>query len=228
MLKKIKWYQIVRTFTPPLYTVLLIYGYMSKSLVYMIILMGATLLGGAWFCGWLCPLGFIQEWLGKLGRLLHIPRIRIPNKAEKLLSFLRYILLGLSFLGIGVILTAQSPYASFMGIVDWNMSYITKTAWILLGIFLGLSLFIDRPFCRYFCPEGARYGLISLARIFTITRDTDKCISCRKCDKACPSQIEISQHTDVRNAQCINCMKCIEACPVKGTLTFGLAFKKKQ
>jgi ferredoxin-type protein NapH len=114
-----------------------------------------------------------------------------------------YFLLGLSFFGIAVVLIAQSPYASFMGIVDWNMSYITNTAWILLGILLGLSLFIDRPFCRYLCPEGARYGIISLARIFTITRDEEKCVSCKKCDKVCPSQIEVSQHPEVRNAQCV-------------------------
>lgn len=225
--KKIKWYRLLRGLLPLIYTVLLIQGYMTKSLVFMIILLGSTLLSGAWFCGWLCPFGFAQEWLGKLGRLFHIPRLRIPAKAVKWVNLTRYILFALSFLGIGVILLAQSPYGSFMGVVDWNLSFITKTAWILLASFLALSLTIDRPFCRYFCPEGARYGIFSLARVFTITRDEKKCISCKKCDAKCPSQIEVSRYLSVRNAQCINCMECIAACPVKGTLQFGWAFKKK-
>jgi polyferredoxin len=226
MLKKIRWYQIVRAVMPFAYTLLLIKGFMSKNLIFMGILMGLTLLGGAWFCGWFCPFGFVQEWLGKLGRLLRIPKVSIPAKAARWLSVSRYLLLALSFTGIGAVLLVQSPYGSFMGVVDQNMSFITHTAWILLGAFLVLSIIIDRPFCRYFCPEGARYGIISLARIFTITRDEKKCISCKKCDKKCPSRIEVSRFPDVRNAQCINCMECIAACPVKGTLKFGWAFKK--
>jgi polyferredoxin len=87
LLKKMKWFRILRTFTPIAYTGLLIMGFMTKTLVFMIILMGSTLLGGAWFCGWLCPLGFTQEWIGKLGRLLRIPRIRIPQKVSKWLTF---------------------------------------------------------------------------------------------------------------------------------------------
>lgn len=226
MFKRVKWYQLVRFLTPLIYTALLILGFMSKTLVFMIILMSFTVLGGAWFCGWLCPLGFIQEWLGRLGRLLRIPRIRLPQKVGKWFSLSRYILLAFSFFGIGVVLIAQSPYASFMGIVDWNMSYITRTAWILLGVFLGASLFIDRPFCRYFCPEGARYGILSMLRVFTITRNEETCVSCKKCDSVCPSVIEVSKYSNVRNAQCINCMKCISVCPVQGTLKFGWAFKK--
>jgi polyferredoxin len=59
------------------YAVLLIMGYMSKPLVFMVILMGSTFLGGAWFCGWLRPFWFTQEWLGKPGRLLRFPQIRV-------------------------------------------------------------------------------------------------------------------------------------------------------
>ena len=228
LLKKIKWYRAVRAVLPVAYTALLLKGYVTKNIVIMLILMGATLLGGAWFCGWLCPFGFAQDWLGRLARVLRLPRLRIPAAIEKYFRFLRYILLALSFTGLALVLFMQTPYGSFMGLVDQNLSVITQGAWILLGVFLALSLFVDRPFCRYFCPEGARYGVISLARVFTIKRDRNKCVSCGKCDKSCPMQIEISKQPEVRNAQCINCFECIAACPVKGTLSYGWAFSDKK
>ena len=226
MIKKIKWYQVLRAILPIIYSVLLLKGFMSKSLIFMIVLFSLTIIGGAWFCGWLCPVGFAQEWLGKLGRLLRIPKITFPTKINKWLNITRYVLFALSFLGLASVIFLQSPYGSFMGVVDNNMSYITKSAWILLYIFLGLSLFVDRPFCRYFCPEGTRYGILSLLRVFTITRNSSSCVSCKKCDKVCPSQIEVSKYPDVRNAQCFNCFECIAVCPVKNTLKFNWAFKK--
>jgi polyferredoxin len=69
--------------------------------------------------------------------------------------------------------------------------------------------------------EAAKYGVLSMTRIFSIKRDEDSCISCRKCDKACPMNIQVSKHDQVRNGQCINCMKCIETCPVPGTLNYS-------
>ena len=223
---KTKWYSIVRAVMPILYTLLVVRGFLTKSMVIMLLIMGSTLLSGPWICGWLCPFGFIQDWLGRLARFLKLPRLRIPDRIEKYLRFLRYVLAALSFTGLGFILFLQTPYASLWGVVDWNLSFITQGAWILFGIFLFLSLFVDRPFCRYFCSEGARYGVASMARVFTIKRDEKKCVSCGKCDNACPSQISVSTKRTVRDAQCINCFQCIAACPVKGTLKYGWAFGK--
>ncbi len=230
LLKKMKWNRSlrgVRAVLPIAYTALLLNGLVTKNIVIMLVLMGSTLLGGAWFCGWLCPFGFAQDWTARVARFLRIPRLRIPVGIEKYFRFLRYVLLALSFTGLAFVLFVQTPYGSAMGLVDRNLSFVTQGAWILLGAFLFLSLFVDRPFCRYFCPEGARYGLISLARVFTIKRDESKCVSCGSCDRRCPAQIEVSGSSEVRNAQCINCFECIAACPVKGTLSYGWAFSKK-
>ncbi|MDC7235133.1 MAG: 4Fe-4S binding protein [Spirochaetales bacterium] len=226
-LKK-SWYQILRFITPAAYTAFFILGAQTKNIVVMLILMGSALLGGAFFCGWLCPFGFTQEVIGKLARLLKLPRLQLPAKVEKGLRFLRYILFAVSMTGVGFVMFLQSPYGSYMGAVNLNTSYVTTAAWVLLGAFLALSFFVDRPFCRYVCPEGARYGIVSMARIFTIKRDEAKCVSCGKCDNKCPAQINVSKTKAVRNGQCINCFECISACPVKGTLSYGWAFGSKQ
>ena len=51
-------------------------------------------------------------------------------------------------------------------------------------------------------------------------KNEDTCIGCKKCDKACPMNIGVSIHEQVRNGQCINCFECINACPVEGTLKY--------
>ncbi len=228
MAKQLKWYQILRIIIPLVYAGLMILGIMSKSITIMMVLMGSALLGGAFYCGWFCPFGAVQEWLAKTARFLNIPRLRVPEKIEKWLRFTRYILLGLSIGGFAFVLFLLSPYGSFFGLMMSNVVYISTIAWILLGVFFILSLFIDRPFCRYFCSEGARYGIVSLARIFTIRRDEERCVSCKICDNSCPVQVSVSNKRNVRNSQCINCFECIAVCPVENTLSYGWAFSKKK
>ena len=95
---------------------------------------------------------------------------------------------------------------------------------LALGImifYLILSVFFERAFCNYLCTEAAKYGILSMLRIFSIKRDESSCINCKKCDQACPMNIQVSAHDHVRNGQCINCMKCIHVCPVPGTLRYA-------
>ena len=218
------WYSRIRYITPILFGGLLFLGIIYKSFFLIGLFMASSLLLGAFHCGWLCPFGFLQELLGKLGRRLRLPRFAIPPGWDRYLRFLRYILFALSFLGLGIIYFLGTPYSQTMGFLSGSAGAVTAGIALLTGAFLVLSLFTDRPFCRYFCTEGARYGALSLVRLFTIKRNRDTCISCGICDKACPMGIEISSAKQIRNGQCINCFECIRACPKDKTLTYGWAF----
>ncbi len=218
------WRRLLRHFAQLGYLFLLAFSAYNENFTIIIILLILSLFGGAFFCGWLCPLGMAQEWLGRLGhQLLGGKRIKVPAKIERLLVFSRYFLLVAGLTGLGVFAFTyfiSEPYQAFMGLITAQWSYIGLSVWLYLELLFLMSLFIDRPFCRYLCVQGAQYGALSLLRVFSIGRNAKLCINCRLCDKACPTQVVISTKNHVRNPQCVNCLDCIDACPVKGALKY--------
>lgn len=220
---KKRFIQPARRITQLLFIGLLIAGiYMDLRMVLMLLL-PASLLFGNFFCGWACPYGAVQELMGDLGSKIFKKKFKMPIKIQKYLQYLRYILFAILLIGIlDFILTPVNGYGTFMKVVSERMTTVASaTALSIMIFYLVLSLFFERAFCNYLCTEAAKYGVLSMIRIFSIKRDEDSCISCRKCDKACPMNIQVSKHDQVRNGQCINCMKCIEACPVEGTLSYS-------
>ena len=97
---------------------------------------------------------------------------------------------------------------------------VALTAILILIAVTALSLFVERPWCKYFCPYGALLGLFNLIRVFPIRRREETCINCKKCDTACPMNITVSTKDAVRNHQCITCHECLSglACPVENTV----------
>ena len=179
-------------------------------------LLPTVLLAGVFFCGWVCPFGAAQDWMSKLGRLLHLPRLRMPEHAQRYLQLLRYAFYLVSTTGITFALL-KGPY-NFSRFMRGDFLSIASG---FIIVFLMISLFFDRPFCNYFCTGGARSGLFSVLRIFGIKRDTQQCRQCGQCSKACPMNIDVARTEFVRHPNCIGCMKCVSSCP-KDFLKYGL------
>ena len=182
-----------------------------------------SLLFGPVFCSWLCPLGSLQEWLGKLGRKIFKKSYNhfLQPKMESILKWFRYLVL------VWVIyVTARSGELLF-GSVDpyyalfnfWS-GEVAVQALVILGVTLLGSLFVERPWCRFACPLGALLGLTNLVRIFRIRREPSTCINCKKCESACPMKIKVSVKSVVRDLSCNSCMRCTSdnACPVPNTV----------
>ncbi len=190
---------------------------LHDSNYYMLIaLLISLVLSGAFFCGWLCPMGTVQEWFGKLGKKA-FPKWynAVPKKLDRLLRLGKYAVL--AFVLFQTARTGQlmfgdlDPYYNLLHI--WT-DEIALTGYLSVAITLFLSLLVERPFCRYACPLGAVNGLFNLFSFLTIKRNKTTCITCKICDKACPAGIVVSEQRTVRNLECIRCMQCVEACPV--------------
>jgi len=189
-------------------------GQSNYILIFSLIL--TLFLGGAFFCGWICPLGSVQEWISKLGRKIRGNKFnKIPEKLDNILSYFKYIVLA-----VVIIQTARSftlvfenidPYYNLFNI--WT-DEISITGYISVIVVLGASLFVERPFCRYACPLGALNGIFNYFSFLNIERNEESCIDCGICDRVCPVNIKVSQVQKVTDKNCIRCMKCVDSCPV--------------
>lgn len=214
-----------------LYTYLTTGNYVAKLhsavFVMLVALVLGLLLTGKSFCGWICPLGTVEELLGKLGRRLW-PRLydKVPRSVERVLQLLKYVLL----IWI-VVQTARSgklifePYDPYYNLFSIWTDAIAWTGYLVVGLTLTASLFIERPFCRYACPLGGLNGFFNSFSLLQIKRDAATCIDCGRCDKVCPVHVKVSQHSAVRNVECMRCLKCVEACPVNAKTNATLVLR---
>ena len=168
------------------------------------------------FCGWICPIGTIQEWIRKLAKRIGIaPRFSLAQRLGKwdgVLQWSKYVLLVWIVLGTiyygTLIFRDYDPYAGFIQLVDFDLT----AGGILFILMLISSLFAERPWCRYFCPLGAVIGMTGKISLIKIKRDPAICKSCDSCSRACPSNIPVSKLTQVNQSVCISCLSCIDAC----------------
>jgi len=197
----------------------------------MWLVLGLTLLFGPVFCGWVCPFGTVEEFIGKIGRKIFKKRYNnfIPLKLDRLLRYLRYVILILVVVNTAIsgklLFSNFDPYFALFNI--WS-SEVTRLSLLVLGLVLIGSLFVERPWCKYLCPLGALLGIFNLFRIIKLKRNEKTCINCKACDRICPMNINISTSKVVSNHQCISCLLCTDeiTCPVNDTLNFSVLEKK--
>ena len=203
-----------------LYTYFSTGGYVAKLhsavFVMLLALVLGLLLTGKSFCGWICPLGTVQELMGKAGKRLW-PRFynRVPLKVERVLRYGKYVML--IWILVQTARSARLFFESFDPYYNLFSIWSDEIAWIgylVVGATLLASLFIERPFSRYACPLGAVNGFFNSFSAVQIKRDADTCTDCGRCDKACPVKIKVSEVKAVRHMECTRCLQCVEACPV--------------
>jgi len=195
----------------------------SSAIILMGIVFFLAILFGPVFCGWVCPLGSVQEWFGKIGKKIFKRKYNhfVPVKLDRIMRYFRYVVLVMT-----VYVTARSGLLLFEDIDPYYALFkfwsgeVAPAAIIILVITLAASLFVERPWCKYACPYGALLGLTNKISIFKIKRSPVTCINCKKCDQSCPMNIDVSKKTTINDTQCIRCYTCTSeaSCPVPATV----------
>lgn len=181
-----------------------------------------ALLGGRAFCGWICPLGGVQEGLANAARRFtgdgkrHIRGkkskailpLQMPEKWDKHLRKFKYFLLAL------VLVT--STYSEFPP-VQWACPSkavfglkMTPTLWVVLVVFLVTSILFERFSCKYICPLGALLAITNKFSFFKLKVNKNQCNQCGRCKTECPMGID--PVTAEKDVECIRCLECMDTC----------------
>lgn len=191
-----------------------------------ILLLFGLLLGRV-ICGFLCPFGLLQELLHKIP----VKKLKKGPFTRKL-SYTKYvILLVFVFLIPAYYAFKRIPMPGFCKFIcpqgtlegavmllihpengDLRAMLGSLFVWkfSVMIVVLVSCVFIFRAFCRFLCPLGAIYGLMSRLALIGVKVDMEKCTDCGACVRICPMDIR-----SVGDSECVHCGKCIDVCYTK-------------
>jgi polyferredoxin len=181
------------------------------------------------FCGWLCPVGTLSEYLWKAGRKLLGRNFVLPRWLDLPLRSVKYLLMAFFVFIIGSMSAAAledfmtQPYGILADVKMLHFfEHMSTTALIVIAVLALLSVLVKNFWCRYACPYGAVLSLVSLASPIKIRRDQQSCIDCGNCAKACPQNLPVGRLIQVSSAECTACMECVASCTTQNALQFAL------
>ncbi len=189
----------------------------------ILVLFGVTL--GRTICGWLCPLGLIQELFYKIPT----PKLK-KNRFTHALSYLKYVVLAVFVIAIPLAYSVQyfpvpgfCKYICPAGTLEGAMALLANPVnaakfsilnilftrkFIIMVLILTACVFLYRAFCRFLCPLGAIYGLFSRLSVLGVKVEAANCTDCGKCVAHCRMDVR-----RVGDHECIHCGECIGGCP---------------
>jgi polyferredoxin len=185
--------------------ILLFNGVFYAAVLHYLIakIFGPLLFGRGW-CGYACWTAMILELLP----------YKTPQNERKKFGFIRYIVFVYALI-FGIILFVKKiPYQGnimFLSFIAGNVAYY------VIGIILAFVLKDNRAFCKYICPITVFLKPASYFSLLRIKIDADKCVSCNRCKKVCPMNVDMTNnsHKRMNGTECILCFHCVDECPQK-------------
>ncbi len=187
------------------------------------VLILVTIIFARFYCGWICPKGIIQDMV-YYKRL----RFRMPPKIDHILKYGKYVTLMLLIAAPIIwhyrLFREIGPFKVLFNL-DGSTYLIIFFAFVLL-----VSVFVQRAYCRYFCPVGGLLAIISMISPMKMRTTQSQCISCMMCQKVCPVDaisVERKVPATIDAKECILCKECESVC-VKNAIYFGFKPKNEQ
>lgn len=164
---------------------------------------GPLLFGRGW-CGYACWTAMVLDCLP----------YKKPQAARKKIGFIRYITFAFSFSFVVLLFlnhVENMEKIMFIAFIVGNILYY------IVGIILAFLFKDNRAFCKYICPVTIFLKPMSYFSVVRVKCDKEKCISCGKCKKVCPMNVDITDNSRKRKngTECILCMECVKTCPRK-------------
>lgn len=161
---------------------------------------GPLIFGRGW-CGFACWTAMILDLLP----------YKIPQQPRKKWGWIRYITFVLSFIFVSGLFLAQVK--NMEQIMFW-LFLIGNILYYIVGIYLAFALKDNRAFCKYICPITVFLKPASYFSLLRIKCDKSKCVSCGKCKKVCPMNVDVTDNSRKRKngTECILCFECEKVC----------------
>ena len=204
-------------------------GIVTGSFIVFICMLFGSIFLGRFFCGWLCPMGGMQECLFSVNE--NIPKQGWKNYIKYAIWFIWIIAVIICFLFRKKEISVDFFYMTDHGIsITGVYNYVIYYGIIFL-VLIPAVLFGKRIFCHYFCWMAPFMVLgtkirrfLHLPGLHIKAKHKKDCISCGKCSRECPMGIKVSELVSegkIKNAECIQCGVCIDSCPKK-ILSYGI------
>ena len=164
---------------------------------------GPLLFGRGW-CGYACWTAMVLDFLP----------FKIPQQPRKKLGWIRYLTFAASLIFVAALFLAKVGNLErimFWAFIAGNIAYYAA------GIALAFAFKDNRAFCKYVCPITVFLKPMSYYALLRVKCDKDKCVSCGKCKRICPMDVDVTDNSRKRKngTECILCMECVKNCPKK-------------
>ena len=167
--------------------------------------------GRGTFCGWLCPFGALQEFVGRLARMLRLPRLSLRPSVVGHLERCRYLILAVLLASavflpnLGESLNEIEPFKTAITVAfDRGWPFVAYALALLLA-----GAFYYKFFCRFICPLGAVMSLGGKLRLWNWLARRSECGQpCQRCKSACRYDA-IERSGKIRYENCFQCLDCV-------------------
>ena len=164
---------------------------------------GPLVFGRGW-CGYACWTAMVLDFLP----------YKIPMGPRKKIGWIRYVVFVVSLVFVAALFLAR--VGNIERIMFWAF-IIGNVLYYAVGISLAFLFKDNRAFCKYICPITVFLKPMSYFALLRIKCDTSKCISCGKCKRVCPMDVDVTDNSRKRKngTECIFCFECVNNCPRK-------------